>query len=227
MPTFQSLKNALRGQSAKITRTFERRPRLGYHQRAKLCCEKESPPVFLGAEVFEYIMYLKPLFSDITFDDLTSTANRLYNTNFTTKDIEDYYTYICEAMVSQRMARNAALHWPTPSNIMELEGPFLWVKESAFTGRENDVDYNKPIDVLAGHRRKYEATLAATRGCTRSDVAVANPDRGADVERLSKGRLTVEVLRDLSPSDLDRIFENREKWREPILQYWKKHKFEV
>ncbi|KAL8848981.1 MAG: hypothetical protein Q9221_006012 [Calogaya cf. arnoldii] len=209
MPTIQSLKNALKGKAPKSQKPSKEDPDWVTTNEPSFVVRK-SPPVVLDAKVLEYIMYLKPLYSDITFDDLTSTANRLYNTNFTKKDIEENYMYKCEAMVRQRMQDNAALHRPTPSNIMELEGPFLWMKkDSALEGQENDIDYNKLINTLAKHRRKYEATLAAIRGCLRSKIDVANPYRLADVERLLEGRLTVEALCDLSYLDLELILDKR------------------
>ncbi|CAL8583972.1 hypothetical protein XPA_009582 [Xanthoria parietina] len=118
-------------------------------------------PIFINGDALAYVMNLKPLYSDISFDHLTSTLNFLHNENFKVEDIEANYIYECKDMIARRKRRNAALHWATPPNIMELDGPLLWLKETAFIGEETGgPHYNRPISTLAKHRRNYEAALA-------------------------------------------------------------------
>lgn len=121
-------------------------------------------PIYLNEDALAYVMNLKPLYSDISFDDLTLTLNYLHNENFKAEDIEAKYIYECKAMIARRKGRNAALHWATPPNIMELDGPLLWLKETAFIGEETGgPHYNRPIPTLANHRRNYEAALASLK----------------------------------------------------------------
>ncbi|KAI4240845.1 MAG: hypothetical protein L6R42_011433 [Xanthoria sp. 1 TBL-2021] len=170
-------------------------------------------------------MYLKPLYSDVSFDDLTSTLNRLHNKNFRPEDIEAYYMYMCNE-ISQKKLRNAGIHQPSPSNMMELDGPLLPLKDTAFHGEENYLHYNRPIITLVGHRRKYEAALTVLKKSSSPDAAVSLPERPADVERLSKpGPVAVEDLRDLRPSDLERIYQMRQKTRGPMLSYWRQERW--
>lgn len=164
MPTIQSLKNALKSKARKSQEPADESS--DKYPDWVTTNEPEPPgklPIFLDEAALEYVMNLKPLYSDISFDDLTSTLNRLHNENFRAEDIEACYIYECKAMISQNKRRNAGIHQPSLPNMMELDGPLLWLKDTAFNGEENYLHYNRPIITLAGHRRKYEAALAALK----------------------------------------------------------------
>ncbi|KAI4097406.1 MAG: hypothetical protein LQ339_006789 [Xanthoria mediterranea] len=180
-------------------------------------------PIYFNEDALAYLMNLKPLYSDISFDDLTSTLNYLHNENFKAEDIEAKYVYECKYMIARRKGRNAALHWATPPNIMELDGPLLWLKETAFIGEETGgPHYNRPISTLAKHRRNYEAALAILKKSATFRATILLPYRPLDVARLSKpGPITVEDLRDLLAVDLEQIYVARENSQEPMLPYWK------
>ncbi|KAI4274341.1 MAG: hypothetical protein L6R38_006123 [Xanthoria sp. 2 TBL-2021] len=232
----KSLTDALKGKSRKSEKSSA--------TSSKVKNELETyAPMYerLGEETYQFVNYLKPLYTDISFEDLTATANLLHGKSFTPEQVKYSFTGTCDSW--KEWAKKGLVKFDMRSTDLDTAGPFLWLKsKNVFTGCEMDSDYDKPFSTIARYRIDYEKAMARLGrampyvSCLsttssfypdfdRSDAAVHTRDRTADVERLSKpGHIDVQDLVDLSPMDLKTIYDARETFRD-VLRLKKKDSF--
>ncbi|KAI4254751.1 MAG: hypothetical protein L6R42_007056, partial [Xanthoria sp. 1 TBL-2021] len=236
MRAMKSLTHALKGKSRKSEKSSA--------TSSKVKDELEIyGPMYerLDEDSYQLVNYLKPLYTDISFEDLTATANLLHGKSFTPEQVEYSFIGTCDSW--KERAREGIVKFDLRSTDLDTAAPFLWLKsKNVFTGCELDSDYNKPFSTIARYRIDYEKAMArlgrvipyvesilATSSFypdfDRRDAAVHTRDRTADVERLSKpGHIDVQDLVDLSPMDLERIYDARETFRD-VLRLKKKDSF--
>ncbi|KAL8753325.1 MAG: hypothetical protein Q9199_005126 [Rusavskia elegans] len=113
----------------------------------------------LGEESYQFVNYLKPLYTDISFEDLTATANLLHGKSFTPEQVEYSFTGTCDSW--KERAREGLVKFDLRSTDLDTAAPFLWLKsKNVFTGCEMDSDYNKPFSTVARYRKDYEKAMA-------------------------------------------------------------------
>lgn len=193
----KSLTDALKGKSRKSEKSSA--------TSSKVKDELETyAPMYerLDEESYQFVNYLKPLYTDISFEDLTATTNPLHGKSFTPEQVEYSFTGTCDSW--KERAREGIVKFDLRSTDLDTVAPFLWLKsKNVFTGCEMDSDYNKPFSTFARYRKDYEEAMARLGRAIpyvnslsmtsslypdfdRPDAAVHTRDRTADVERLSK-----------------------------------------
>lgn len=96
----------------------------------------------LLSAISQYTNFLKPLYTDISFEDLAVTASDLYGTNLTPEQIANSFASDCEH--EKKLVREERVKTNVDLANLETEGPFLWLKRSlASTGNEMCPYYNE------------------------------------------------------------------------------------
>ncbi|KAL9626950.1 MAG: hypothetical protein Q9204_006919, partial [Flavoplaca sp. TL-2023a] len=92
MPTMKSFINSLKGNFRGSEKSVTTGPKTEEGE-AKAYVSKFE---LLGENSYQYINYLKPLNTDISFEDLTATLNHLHGKDYSTDQIADSFTSTCE-----------------------------------------------------------------------------------------------------------------------------------
>ena len=94
MPSIKSITNALKGKARKLT-TPEKLSTTS--SNAKDDGLKTYSPMYDRVDLVPsyYASYLKAIYTDITFEDLTTTVNLLYKQNYSTQQVAYSVTSLC------------------------------------------------------------------------------------------------------------------------------------
>ena len=112
----------------------------------------------LGEYSYQYVNYLKPLYTDISFEDLTATVNYLHGKDYSTDQIADSFTSTCEFW--KRLVRKGEANFEIDLADLETKGPFFWLRGiRLFAGDEMDFGYNEPLATIARHRIAFEKSM--------------------------------------------------------------------
>ncbi|KAL8770396.1 MAG: hypothetical protein Q9209_003822 [Squamulea sp. 1 TL-2023] len=165
-----------------------------------------------GSEACNFIHTLKLFYSDTSYESLTEALNIWHKDHFTVEEVkachEDWIKFLqyYEPETYERRAdllvTDAAADRPTHLGYHSLI-------------EEDESRCNDEIHKLAQYRRKYDAALAKIKN---SEIPpwISATDKSAEVERLKSPRpINVKDLRDLTPADLEQVYEARDRnWRE-------------
>ncbi|KAL8668941.1 MAG: hypothetical protein Q9168_006454 [Polycauliona sp. 1 TL-2023] len=134
----------------------------------------------------EYIVYLFRLCTDIGLTNLAATVNHLYSRDYEKGDVRAIY-----------------------------ERHTGHVFNDTFIGPKTDKDYNEPIAKLATCRRAFDDAMDTLGRPFEPDAPCRNDRRRYVVPSLKQSGYDLHILslRDISPSDLDKIYEAQERIR--------------
>ncbi|KAL8992103.1 MAG: hypothetical protein Q9169_007369 [Polycauliona sp. 2 TL-2023] len=180
--------------SKPLTKMEDQRP------KHKMSGPNTKPRAMLGRITTEHLMYLAPLYTDVTFSDLAATIAHQYKEEYTREDLIENYKIIHGGQIQEDYGKQDRASEP-PKNLNYLV--------MAFTGAQTDKDYNEPIAKLARYRRSYDSAM--------TELNRSFPgNRNEDIEPLlkpSEDGLNLVKFQDLCPPDLDKIYEAQEKIR--------------
>ncbi|KAL8655881.1 MAG: hypothetical protein Q9226_002871 [Calogaya cf. arnoldii] len=100
--------------------------------------------------------FLKLLYTDTTLEDLTATLNHWQGTDFTVKDVSDFFTKHYNFAIRMREDRNWGTKPPFPRADVVTNAAYMWLNPTTFVGKWTEHDYNQPIRDLARYRTIYE-----------------------------------------------------------------------
>ncbi|KAI4270745.1 MAG: hypothetical protein LQ337_006493 [Flavoplaca oasis] len=93
----------------------------------------------LLSAISQYTNFLKPLYTDISFEDLAVTASDLYGTNLTPEQIANSFASDCEH--EKKLVREERVKTNVDLANLETEGPFLCAVSTIHTQhRSADVE---------------------------------------------------------------------------------------
>ncbi|KAL8848771.1 MAG: hypothetical protein Q9221_006242 [Calogaya cf. arnoldii] len=169
-----------------------------------------KPKVEIHHQSHRYITYLKQIYTDVTYNDLTATLNHRNGTDFTAEDVATYHTYLDDEFKREH-ERLLKIGSRNIANFKDYDGFNL-----EFCFEQTDGDFNKPISDLARCRRELDEAMAQLGRSIPPNAPILQDDRSEAIERLSRWRKypyvppKMQDSRDLSAADLKRIYEARE-----------------
>ncbi|KAL8670485.1 MAG: hypothetical protein Q9168_004979 [Polycauliona sp. 1 TL-2023] len=172
-----------------------------------------KPEIEIPDHLHNYITYLKQLYTDVTYEDLTATLNHCNGTDFSVESIVKYHAYLNER--SKKYHDMLVKIGPRRVAYFKEYDGFGW----EFCAKQTDSEFNEPIRDLVLYRRQYEVAMAELKRTIPPDAPVLWDDRTEDIKRLSRWienlyrQPQMNDFRDLSAATLERIYEAREKDR--------------
>ncbi|KAL8655880.1 MAG: hypothetical protein Q9226_002870 [Calogaya cf. arnoldii] len=209
MPSMKSFTDALKGKTRK-SKTPEKS--FATSSSAKNDDPKTDTPMYerLSEECLRYCNILKPLYTDITYEDLCATVNLLYMEDYTKVQVA-YCMADAQGWLKKRV-KEGQVAYDVGSIDLELESQFAWMKAKGFfIGDEMDFEYNEPLMIIDLHRTEYDKAMKELgRPAPPGSAYHTRDHRTVDVERLSKlGPIAIQDLIDLRPLELRIIHSAR------------------